>query len=58
MMAQEHAYSLAIERLTNTQVPIRSQIIRVIFLEITRILNHILGITTHALDVGAMTPFL
>ena len=58
MMAQEHAYSLAIERLTNTQVPIRSQIIRVIFLEITRIMNHILGITTHALDVGAMTPFL
>jgi len=58
MMAQEHAYSLAIERLTNTQVPLRSQIIRVIFLEITRIMNHILGITTHALDVGAMTPFL
>ena len=58
MMAQEHAYSLAIERLTNTQDPIRSQIIRVIFLEITRIMNHILGITTHALDVGAMTPFL
>jgi len=58
MMAQEHAYSLAIEKLTNTQVPIRSQIIRVIFLEITRIMNHILGITTHALDVGAMTPFL
>lgn len=58
MMAQEHAYSLAIERLTNTVVPIRSQAIRVIFLEITRILNHILGITTHALDVGAMTPFL
>jgi len=57
-MAQEHAYSLAIERLTNTVVPFRSQAIRVIFLEITRILNHILGITTHALDVGAMTPFL
>src|SRR5260221_3615201 len=47
MMAQEHAYSLAIERLTNTTVPFRSQAIRVIFLEITRILNHILGITTH-----------
>jgi NADH dehydrogenase (ubiquinone) Fe-S protein 2 len=58
MMAQEHAYSLAIERLTNTEVPFRSKAIRVIFLEITRILNHILGITTHALDVGAMTPFL
>jgi len=58
MMAQEHTYSLAIEKLMNIEIPIRSQIIRVIFLEITRILNHILGITTHALDVGAMTPFL
>ena len=58
MMAQEHAYSLAIEKLTNIVVPFRAKLIRVIFLEITRILNHILGITTHALDVGAMTPFL
>ena len=58
MMAQEHAYSLAIEKLTNTLIPLRSQLIRVLFLELTRILNHILGITTHALDVGAMTPFL
>jgi NADH dehydrogenase I D subunit len=58
MMAQEHAYSLAIEKLTNTKITIRSQLIRVLFLELTRILNHILGITTHALDVGAMTPFL
>jgi len=58
MMAQEHTYSLAIEKLANINIPIRSKIIRVIFLEITRILNHILGITTHALDVGAMTPFL
>ena len=58
MMSQEHAYSLAIEKLINTKVPIRAQIIRVIFSEITRILNHILGLTTHALDVGAMTPFL
>lgn len=58
MMAQEHTYSLAIERMLNLNVPFRAQIIRVIFLEITRILNHILGLTTHALDVGAMTPFL
>lgn len=58
MMAQEHTYSLAIEKLLNIEVPVRSKIIRMLFLEITRILNHILGITTHALDVGAMTPFL
>lgn len=58
MMAQEHTYSLAIEKMLMLDVPIRSKIIRMIFLEITRILNHILGITTHALDVGAMTPFL
>lgn len=58
MMAQEHAYSLLIEKMTNTQVSDRISFIRVIFLEITRILNHIMGITTHALDIGAMTPFL
>lgn len=58
MMAQEHAYSLAVERLLNCQVPERASYIRVIFLEITRVLNHLLAITTHALDVGALTPFL
>ena len=58
MMAQEHTYSLAVEKLINIDIPFRSKVIRVIFSEITRILNHILGITTHALDVGAMTPFL
>jgi NADH dehydrogenase (ubiquinone) Fe-S protein 2 len=58
MMAQEHAYSLAIEKLLNCQINLKAKIIRVIFLEITRILNHILAITTHALDVGALTPFL
>ena len=58
MMAQEQTYSIACERLLNIIVPLRAQYIRVIFCEITRILNHILGITTHALDVGAMTPFL
>ena len=58
MMAQEHAYSLTIERLLNIQVPRRAQFIRVLFLELTRLLNHLLAVTTHALDVGALTPFL
>ena len=58
MMAQEHAYTLAIENLLKVNIPIRAQYIRVIFSEITRILNHLLALTTHALDVGAMTPFL
>ena len=58
MMAQEHAYSLAIEKLIHNIVPLRAQYIRVIFNEITRILNHLLAITAHALDIGAFTPFL
>jgi len=58
MMAQEHAFSLSIEKLGNLSVPLRGQYIRVIFLELTRLLNHLLAITTHALDVGALTPFL
>jgi len=58
MMAQEHAYSLAVERLLNYTVPKRAQHIRVIFCELTRLLNHLLAVTTHALDVGALTPFL
>ena len=58
MMCQEHAYSLAVEKLYNCQVPIRAQYIRVLFSEITRILNHLLAVTCHAMDVGALTPFL
>ena len=58
MMVQEHAYSLAIEKLLKIKIPKRGSYIRVIFSEITRILNHLLALTTHALDVGAMTPFL
>jgi NADH:ubiquinone oxidoreductase subunit D len=58
MMVQEHAYSLAIEKLLICNIPIRAQYIRVLFSEITRILNHIMSLTTHALDVGALTPFL
>jgi NADH dehydrogenase (ubiquinone) Fe-S protein 2 len=58
MMAQEHGFSLAVEKLVRAEVPIRAQYIRVIFGEITRILNHLLALTTHAIDVGALTPFL
>jgi len=58
MMAQEHAYSLAIEKLLDIIIPSRAKYIRVIFLELTRLLNHLLAVTTHALDVGALTPFL
>jgi NADH dehydrogenase (ubiquinone) Fe-S protein 2 len=58
MMSQEHAYSLAVENLLNLKIPIRAQYIRVIYSELTRILNHILAVTTHAMDVGALTPFL
>jgi NADH dehydrogenase (ubiquinone) Fe-S protein 2 len=58
MMAQEHAFSLAVEKAANIIVPLRAQYIRVIFDELTRILNHLMSVTTHALDVGALTPFL
>jgi len=57
MMAQEHCYSLAVEQLLGCCIPLRASIIRVLYCEITRILNHLLALTTHALDVGAMTPF-
>jgi len=60
MMCQEHAYSLAVEKLLNCQneIPPRAQYIRVLFAEITRLLNHLLALTCHAMDVGALTPFL
>ena len=58
MMVQEHAYCLAIEKLLQCEVPLRGQYIRVLFSEITRLLNHLLALTTHAMDVGALTPFL
>jgi NADH dehydrogenase (ubiquinone) Fe-S protein 2 len=58
MMAQEHGYSLVVEKLLKKNIPLRAQYIRVIFSELTRILNHLLSLTTHALDVGALTPFL
>ncbi|HXN15827.1 MAG TPA: NADH-quinone oxidoreductase subunit D, partial [Usitatibacter sp.] len=58
MMANEHAYVMAIEKLIGVDVPIRAQYIRVMFDEITRVLNHLLWLGSHALDVGAMTVFL
>lgn len=58
MMSQEHSYCLAVEKLANVKIPARSQYIRVMFAEITRILNHLLAVGCHAMDVGAMTPFL
>ena len=58
MMCQEHTYSLAVEKIGGIQIPRRAQIIRVIFAEITRILNHLLAVGCHAMDVGAMTPFM
>ena len=55
-MNQEHAWCLALERLTGTEVPRRAQFIRVIYSEIGRILSHMLNVTTQAMDVGALTP--
>lgn len=57
IMSQEQAFALAVERLLNINIPIRAKIIRILYSEITRILNHLLALTTHALDVGAMSPF-
>ncbi|TSD88112.1 NADH-quinone oxidoreductase subunit D [Mycobacterium sp. KBS0706] len=57
-MNQEHAFALAVERLLGITVPERGQYVRVLFSEISRILNHLLNITTYALDVGAVTPSL
>ena len=58
MMVNEHAYVMAIEKILQLEVPLRAQYIRVLFDEITRILNHLLWLGAHALDVGAMTVFL
>ncbi|MEM6903190.1 MAG: NADH-quinone oxidoreductase subunit D, partial [Pseudomonadota bacterium] len=57
-MCQEHTYALAVEKLLGITAPRRAQYIRVMFAEITRILNHLLNITTFALDIGALTPAL
>jgi NADH-quinone oxidoreductase subunit D len=57
-MCEEHAFALATEKLLDIEVPERGQWIRVLFAEITRVLNHLLNVTTYALDVGAITPSL
>ncbi|KAK0397649.1 hypothetical protein QR680_002202 [Steinernema hermaphroditum] len=57
MMCNEQAFSLAVEKLLGIDIPPRAKYIRTLFGELTRIQNHIMGITTHALDIGAMTPF-
>jgi len=58
MMCNEHAFTLTIESLLKINIPLRAKYIRVLFSEITRLLNHIMALTTHAMDVGALTPFL
>ncbi len=57
-MCQEHAFALAVEKLLGLSVPLRGQYLRVLFAELSRIMNHILNLTTYAIDVGAMTPLL
>ena len=57
-MNQEQAYSLAVEKLLGVDIPKRAKYIRMLFAELTRILNHIMNIASYAMDVGAMTPFL
>jgi len=58
MMAQEQVFSSAVEKSVRCPVTVRAQFVRVLFLEITRLLNHLMAVTTHAMDVGALTPFL
>lgn len=58
MMIEEHGFLLGVEGAAGVELPLRAKFIRVIFSEITRILNHIMAITTHAMDVGALSPFL
>lgn len=58
MMTNEEVYCLAVEKLLNIEVPIRAKYIRTMFAEITRVLNHLMSILSHAMDVGALTPFL
>lgn len=58
MMTNEQCYSLAVEKLMNIEVPDRAKWIRTLFGEITRVLNHLMSVLSHAMDVGALTPFL
>lgn len=58
MMCNEQCYSLAVEKLLNIEIPMRAKFIRTLFGEITRVLNHLMSVLSHAMDVGALTPFL
>ena len=58
MMTNEQCFSLAVEKLLNIEIPERAKWIRTMFGEITRILNHLMSVLSHAMDVGALTPFL
>ena len=58
MMTNEQCFSLAVEKLLNIEIPERAKWIRTLFAEITRILNHLMSVLSHAMDVGALTPFL
>ena len=58
MMTNEQCFSLAVEKLLNIEIPERAKWIRTMFAEITRVLNHLMSILSHAMDVGALTPFL
>jgi NADH dehydrogenase (ubiquinone) Fe-S protein 2 len=58
MMTNEQCFSLAVEKLLNVEIPERAKFIRTLFGEITRILNHLMSVLSHAMDVGALTPFL
>jgi NADH dehydrogenase (ubiquinone) Fe-S protein 2 len=58
MMTNEQCFSLAVEKLLNIDIPERAKYIRTLFGEITRILNHLMSVLSHAMDVGALTPFL
>ena len=58
MMTNEQCFSLAVEKLLNIDIPLRAKYIRTMFGEITRILNHLMSVLSHAMDVGALTPFL
>jgi NADH dehydrogenase (ubiquinone) Fe-S protein 2 len=58
MMTNEQCFSLGVEKLLNIEIPERAKWIRVLFAEITRILNHLMSVLSHAMDVGALTPFL
>ena len=58
MMSMEQGYALGVEKLLGIEIPARAKFIRVLFAEMARITNHIIAVTTHAMDVGALTPFL